>query len=73
MNTPFGQDLLITKNRVIYIYPNELEDASIDLRVGICQIVVDVLRNGEVEEDVKAAEGEIVEKAEEIDAEGHAG
>ena len=73
MNTPFGRYLLITERRVVYIDPHELEYISVDLLVSVCQIVIYMLGDGEVEEDVKTAEGEVVEKAEEIDAEGNAG
>ena len=58
---------------MVYIDPHELEYISVDLLVSVCQIVIYMLGDGEVEEDVKTAEGEVVEKAEEIDAEGNAG
>ena len=70
MDSSFGGYLLITFGKCLELDAKKNENRFIDLLVDEWKIAVDGLRDGEVEEDIDAAEGEVVEEAEEVDAGG---
>ena len=73
MDSSFGGYLLITFGKCLELDAKKNENRFIDLLVDEWKIAVDGLRDGEVEEDIDAAEGEVVEEAEEVDADGARG
>jgi hypothetical protein len=52
---------------------HERENARVDLFVEEGEVVVELFGDGEVEEDVEAAHGEVVDEAQEVDGEGERG
>ena len=70
MDSPFWGDLLITFGKFLELNAKKNENGFIDLLVDEWKIVVDTLGDGKVEEDIDAAEGEVVEEAKEVDADG---
>ena len=70
MNCPFTVDHLATKRANGDTDSEELKDGSAHLLVDKAQVVVDVLGNWKIEEDVERGQCEVVDEAEEVDADG---
>jgi hypothetical protein len=65
--------LLVTKGWYLDGYANQRKHAGVDLFVEEGEVVVELFGDGEVEEDVEAAHGEVVDEAQEVDGEGERG
>ena len=56
--------------RRLKLEPEQLQNAPIELVIDKGEVAIELFGNSEVQKDVEAGHGEVVEKAQEVDEEG---
>ena len=68
--SPLVVNLLVANRGKVYVNSEDGKEVFVHGFVDLGETEIDVLGDGEVEENIEAAEGEVVEEAEEVYAGG---